>query len=234
MLKESAQLMQRLWAEERVTFAGEHFQTAARRSTTGPRAASRSTSRPRVPRRRGWRGGSPTASSHERQGPGAVRREAAARRARGHREGGRSARRGADARGEGLLRRGSRRARCEDTRYWGALALTPEEKIGVEDPIEMQRLADALPVERTVTPLDRLRRPRGAGRQIQPYIDLGFTHLVFHFPGPDQERALRSTASTCCRGCASRPRNAPPQNASASGLSSSSRTRARNCAASAP
>ena len=27
-------------------------------------------------------------------------------------------------------------------------------------------------------------------RQIQPYIDLGFSHLVFHFPGPDQERAL--------------------------------------------
>jgi coenzyme F420-dependent glucose-6-phosphate dehydrogenase len=36
----------------------------------------------------------------------------------------------------------------QDTRYWGALALTPEEKVGVEDPVEMQRLADALPVER--------------------------------------------------------------------------------------
>src|SRR3954451_3214491 len=36
----------------------------------------------------------------------------------------------------------------DDTHYWGALALSPEEKVGVEDPIEMQRLADALPVER--------------------------------------------------------------------------------------
>src|SRR3954454_15887095 len=33
----------------------------------------------------------------------------------------------------------------EDTRHWAALALTPEEKMSVEDPVEMQRLADALP-----------------------------------------------------------------------------------------
>ncbi|HEY1597604.1 MAG TPA: glucose-6-phosphate dehydrogenase (coenzyme-F420), partial [Thermoleophilaceae bacterium] len=44
------------------------------------------------------------------------------------------------------------RARAmEDTRNWGALALTPEEKVGVEDPVEMQRLADALPAERAAT-----------------------------------------------------------------------------------
>ena len=27
--------------------------------------------------------------------------------------------------------------------------------------------------------------------QIKPYINLGFTHLVFHAPGPDQEKFLR-------------------------------------------
>jgi coenzyme F420-dependent glucose-6-phosphate dehydrogenase len=27
--------------------------------------------------------------------------------------------------------------------------------------------------------------------QIKRYLDLGFTHLVFHAPGPDQERFLR-------------------------------------------
>src|SRR6202795_2016714 len=36
----------------------------------------------------------------------------------------------------------------ELTRHWAALALTPEEKMSVEDPIEMERLADALPLER--------------------------------------------------------------------------------------
>ena len=37
------------------------------------------------------------------------------------------------------------------TQFWGALALTPEQKAGVEDPVEMQRLADELPVERTAS-----------------------------------------------------------------------------------
>ena len=39
----------------------------------------------------------------------------------------------------------------EDTRHWAALALTPEEKMTVEDPVEMQRLADALPLERAAS-----------------------------------------------------------------------------------
>jgi coenzyme F420-dependent glucose-6-phosphate dehydrogenase len=79
----------------------------------------------------------------------------------------------------------------QDTRYWGALALTPEEKVGVEDPIEMQRLADALPVERTASRWIVSDDPAEQLRQIEPYLELGFTHLVFHFPGPDQERAMR-------------------------------------------
>src|SRR3954454_19312885 len=79
----------------------------------------------------------------------------------------------------------------QDTQYWGALALTPEEKVGVEDPIEMQRLADALPVERTCTRFIVSDDPAEQLAKIQPYLDLGFTHLIFHFPGPDQERAMR-------------------------------------------
>jgi coenzyme F420-dependent glucose-6-phosphate dehydrogenase len=79
----------------------------------------------------------------------------------------------------------------EDTRHWGALALTPEEKIGVEDPIEMQRLADALPAERAASRWIVSDDPDSQVAAIQPYLDLGFTHLTFHFPGEDQERALR-------------------------------------------
>jgi coenzyme F420-dependent glucose-6-phosphate dehydrogenase len=79
----------------------------------------------------------------------------------------------------------------QDTHFWGALALTPEEKTGVDDPIEMQRLADALPVERTVSRWIVSDDPAEHVAKIQPYLDLGFTHLVFHFPGPDQERAMR-------------------------------------------
>ena len=77
-----------------------------------------------------------------------------------------------------------------DTRFWGALALTGEEKMNVEDPLEMEKLADALPVERAAsrwivsTDADELTE------RIGEYVGLGFNHLVFHAPGPDQARFL--------------------------------------------
>jgi coenzyme F420-dependent glucose-6-phosphate dehydrogenase len=83
----------------------------------------------------------------------------------------------------------------QDTRYWGALALKPEEKTGVEDPMELERLADALPVERAASRWIVSDDPEEQVVRIQPYIDLGFTHLVFHAPGPDQERFLRLYAT---------------------------------------
>jgi coenzyme F420-dependent glucose-6-phosphate dehydrogenase len=79
----------------------------------------------------------------------------------------------------------------EDTRFWGALALSPEEKMGVEDPVEMQRLADALPAERTASRFIVSDDAEEHVAAIQAYMDLGFTHLVFHAPGPDQERFLK-------------------------------------------
>ena len=77
-----------------------------------------------------------------------------------------------------------------DCAFWGALALTPDEKTGVEDPMEMQRLADALPVERAASRFIVSDDPDEHVASIQRYLDLGFTHLVFHAPGPDQERFL--------------------------------------------
>lgn len=79
-----------------------------------------------------------------------------------------------------------------DTRFWGALALTPEEKTGVEDPMEMQRLADALPTERAASRFIVSSDPDEHVAEIKRYLDLGFTHLVFHAPGPDQDRFLRT------------------------------------------
>jgi coenzyme F420-dependent glucose-6-phosphate dehydrogenase len=78
-----------------------------------------------------------------------------------------------------------------DTRFWGALALSPEEKPGVEDPVQMPRLADALPVERTASRFIVSTAVDEHVAQIRRYLDLGFTHLVFHAPGPDQARFLR-------------------------------------------
>jgi coenzyme F420-dependent glucose-6-phosphate dehydrogenase len=78
----------------------------------------------------------------------------------------------------------------QDTRSWGALALTPEQKSGVEDPIEMQRLADALPVEQAASRWIVSTDPDEHVEKIRHYLDLGFKHLVFHAPGPDQAKFL--------------------------------------------
>ena len=83
----------------------------------------------------------------------------------------------------------SERAR-EDTRHWAALALSPEEKTGVDDPMEMERLADALPAERAAGRWIVSSDPDEHVERIRPYLDLGFTQLIFHAPGLDQRRFL--------------------------------------------
>ena len=79
----------------------------------------------------------------------------------------------------------------QDTRFWAPLALSPEEKMGVEDPVEMQRLANALPIERAASRFIVSTDPEEHVERVLQYVDLGFRHLVFHHPGDDQERFLR-------------------------------------------
>jgi coenzyme F420-dependent glucose-6-phosphate dehydrogenase len=78
----------------------------------------------------------------------------------------------------------------EDTRHWAALALSAEEKTGVEDPMEMERLADALTIDRAASRWIVSTDPDEHLERIQPYLDLGFTQLIFHAPGTDQRRFL--------------------------------------------
>jgi coenzyme F420-dependent glucose-6-phosphate dehydrogenase len=75
---------------------------------------------------------------------------------------------------------------CE---WWAALALTPDEKSGIEDPIEMERLADEH-ADRAHTRFIVTNDPQEAAEKIWWYVDQGFTHLVFHGPGDDQARFL--------------------------------------------
>ena len=79
----------------------------------------------------------------------------------------------------------------EDTRHWAALALSQEEKMSVEDPVEMEKLADALPLDRAASRWIVSTDPDEQVQKIAPYVALGFRHLVFHAPGPDQGRFLR-------------------------------------------
>ncbi|MEM7026052.1 MAG: glucose-6-phosphate dehydrogenase (coenzyme-F420), partial [Pseudomonadota bacterium] len=85
----------------------------------------------------------------------------------------------------------SDRARAlDDTRHWAALALSADEKMGVEDPVEMEKLADSLPVERGASRWIVSDDPEEHVERVAETIKLGFNHLVFHAPGPDQRRFL--------------------------------------------
>ncbi|HEX7737816.1 MAG TPA: glucose-6-phosphate dehydrogenase (coenzyme-F420) [Ktedonobacteraceae bacterium] len=78
----------------------------------------------------------------------------------------------------------------KDTRIWAALALPAEDKVDIHDAREME--AKALTVadqahKRWLVSSD----PEEHIEQIRPYIELGFTHLIFHAPGDDQSRFLQ-------------------------------------------
>ena len=83
-----------------------------------------------------------------------------------------------------------RQRALEDTRYWAALALPAEDKVGVEDPLEMERRSAALPLEKAASRWLVSNDPEEHVEQIAEYVGYGFTHLVFHAPGPDQLRFL--------------------------------------------
>jgi coenzyme F420-dependent glucose-6-phosphate dehydrogenase len=73
--------------------------------------------------------------------------------------------------------------------WWGALALSGEEKTGIEDPLELERLADADP-SRSTSRFIVSTDPDEVVERIAPYVELGFTEFVFHGPGADQPRFL--------------------------------------------
>lgn len=78
-----------------------------------------------------------------------------------------------------------------DTRNWAALSLSAEEKHSVQDPAEMERLAEALPIERVAKRWIVSSDPDEHVAAIKTYIDYGFDHLVFHAPGTDQSRFIK-------------------------------------------
>jgi len=78
----------------------------------------------------------------------------------------------------------------ENTRFWAPLSLTPEQKHSVSSSEEMERLADELPIEQIARRWIVASNPDEAMAQLKPYLDAGFTHLVFHGPGHDQQRFL--------------------------------------------
>ena len=84
-----------------------------------------------------------------------------------------------------------RKRAIDDTRHWAVLALTPEEKVSLHSPEEMERLAAALSSERAASRWIVSDDPDEHVERIAYYVNLDFDHLVFHAPGPDQERFIR-------------------------------------------
>ncbi|TDE97262.1 glucose-6-phosphate dehydrogenase (coenzyme-F420) [Occultella glacieicola] len=81
-------------------------------------------------------------------------------------------------------------AALEHTRFWSPLSLTAEQKHSIHDPIEMERAADALPIETIAQRWIVSADPDEAAEKVLEYRRAGFNHLVFHAPGQDQRRFL--------------------------------------------
>ncbi len=77
-----------------------------------------------------------------------------------------------------------------NTRIWAALALPAEDKANIHDAREMERKAEEVADQahkRWLVSDD----PEEHVEQVGHYIELGFTHLIFHSPGDDQSRFLQ-------------------------------------------
>jgi coenzyme F420-dependent glucose-6-phosphate dehydrogenase len=73
--------------------------------------------------------------------------------------------------------------------FWAPLALTPEQKEGIEDPIEMERVADAN-VDQAPSRFICSNDPEEVVEKIGVYVEHGFQELLLHGPGADQSRFL--------------------------------------------
>jgi coenzyme F420-dependent glucose-6-phosphate dehydrogenase len=88
----------------------------------------------------------------------------------------------------------NRRRALADCGIWAALALPGEAKMGVDDPREMERLASELTLEQAAVRWLVADDPDEHVEQLAPYIEAGFTHLVFHGPGNNQSRFINAYA----------------------------------------
>jgi coenzyme F420-dependent glucose-6-phosphate dehydrogenase len=82
----------------------------------------------------------------------------------------------------------------ESCKIWSALGLSHDQKAGIDDPIEMERVADENADKahnRFIVSSD----PDEVIEAVMPYVELGFEDLVLHAPGHDQKRFLDQFAA---------------------------------------
>ena len=188
-LAESIELMRRLWTDERVTFVGDFYSTD--RATIYDRPDEQvpiyvAASGPLAAKLAGRIGDGFIATSGKQEG---LYHELLSNLAEGAAQAGRDVAKLPKFIEIKVSYDHDAEFARDACRWWAALALTPEMKSGVEDPIEMERLADAaadLAHTRFIVSND----PDEVVEKIGWYVRLGFDHLVFHAPGEDQRRFL--------------------------------------------
>ena len=77
----------------------------------------------------------------------------------------------------------------EACHWWAALSLSSDQKTGIEDALEMERVADRN-LDQAHTRFIVSDDPQDVVERIAPYLDLGFQDLVVHGPDGDQRRFL--------------------------------------------
>jgi coenzyme F420-dependent glucose-6-phosphate dehydrogenase len=82
----------------------------------------------------------------------------------------------------------------ESCKIWSALGLSHEQKAGIDDPIEMERIADEN-ADKAHNRFIVSSNPDEVIEAIMPYVELGFEDLVLHAPGNDQKRFLDQFAA---------------------------------------
>ena len=190
MLREAITLIRTLWTEDRVTFEGEYYRTDRATIYDKPEQPIPiyiAASGPLAAKLAGRAGDGFIATSGKKP---ELYEELLANLA----EGAQAAGRDVDAIDKFIEIKVSYDNDVEHAHnacaFWAPLALTPDEKSGIDDPIEMEQAADKI-LDRASSRFICSDDPDQVVEMIAPYVELGFSHLVFHGPGDDQERFLR-------------------------------------------
>ena len=195
-LRESVRLMRRLWTEERVDFEGDYYRTHA----------ATIYDRPEQPIPVYVAAGGPLVARYAgRSGDGFICTSGKGRELYEDQL--------MPAVDEGLGKSGRTRDDIDrmieiklsydrdpdqalhNVRFWAPLSLSAEQKHGVDDPVEMERLADELSDEQIAKRWIVTSDPAEAVEAVRQYVDWGFDHVVFHAPGHDQARFLDQFAA---------------------------------------
>ena len=193
-LAEAIELIRRLWSEERVDFEGRFYRTEKATVYDRPEQPVPiyvAASGPLAAKLAGRAGDGFICTSGKDPG---LYRELLGKVAEGAEEAGRD---------PAAIRRmievkvsydRDRERAVTNTHPWAALALRPEQKEGIEDPIEMERVADAN-LDQAHTRFLCSDDPQEIVDGICAYAELGFEELVLHAPGHDQRDSLEQLAA---------------------------------------